>query len=86
MADSIHLEREYSTNGVVFKPGQLSTDEIRDRLRGPKGGVMTEEAAQEVQKDIIRRQEKYAQYSKGIHERHEHLQDAGSIAMGGGAE
>lgn len=86
MADTIHLDREYSTNGIRIPAGKVSTDDLRDLMKDDKGNHISEDEAKSVQQDLLRRQAKYAQYSRGIHERTEYTHDSGSMAVGGGAE
>lgn len=83
MADTIHLDREYTTNGTRIPAGQVSTDDLRNLIRSEKGTPITEEEAKAVKDDLLRRQARYAEYSKGITERHENVKDAGSMSVGG---
>lgn len=73
MADTIHLDRDFSTNGVVIPAGKVSTDDLQSAFN------IDTAAAKAMQDDLLRRQGKYAEYSKGIHERHEYSQNGGSI-------
>ena len=86
MADSIYLDREFTTNGRTIPAGKISTDDLRDIMVDDKGEHISEAQAKDVQQDLLSRQARYAVYSKGIHERQEHIQDSGKMAVGGGAE
>lgn len=83
MADSIYLDRDYATNGVVIPAGKVSTDDLRDLLKNENGEHISEAEAKAAQQDLMQRQGKYAQYSKGIHERRERISNAGSVSVGG---
>lgn len=83
MSDSIYLDRPYSTNGVTIPEGQVSTEDLRAVLKNEKGEHISVEEAKLVQQDLMRRQGKYAEYSKGIHERRERISNAGSVSVGG---
>jgi hypothetical protein len=83
MGDSIHLDRDYSTNGIKIPAGKISTDDLRELIKDDKGNHITEEEAKSVQQDLLRRQGTYAAYAKGIHERREVTHDSGSMAVGG---
>lgn len=86
MSDTIVTDRPFVTNGVTIPAGKISTDDIKELMHGPRGGVLTDEQAKEVQADLLDRQKRYNAYTVGIHERHEIMHDSGSMAMGGGAE
>lgn len=90
MSDTIITERDFHTNGIRIPAGKLSTDDLRDLLTVPAGkGAprhITEEEAKDVQQDLLRRQGRYQQYTKGITERHEVIGNGGTMAVGGGAD
>ena len=86
MADSISLDREFFTNGVRIPAGKISSDELRDIMpRDAKGEPISEADAKLMVQDLLRRQGKHQAYMKGIHESTRVTSDAGSIAMGDGA-
>ena len=83
MADTIHLDREYTTNGIRIPAGKVSTDDLRALMVNGKGEHISEAEAKDVVQDLLSRQGKYAEYSRGIHERHDNIKDAGSMSVGG---
>lgn len=85
MSDSIFLDREFVTNGARIPAGKVTTEDLRDLMKDDNGVHITEEQAKSVQQDLLRRQARYAVYSKGVHERTEYAKDSGSMAMGGGS-
>lgn len=92
MADqTIVTEREFVTNGTRIPAGKLSTQDIQDLVtvpadkKGDKMRHLTAEEAAAVQEDLMRRQQHYQRYTRGITERHSTIQDAGKVSMGGGS-
>ena len=61
----------------------LTRDYETNGIKIPAG---SHELPKDVADDLIRREQKYATYSKGIMEKHEYLSNAGTMAVGGGAE
>jgi hypothetical protein len=89
MTDTIHLDRDFYTNGTTIPAGAVTSDDLRQLMpvgEGDKRRSMTDDEVKSVQQDLLRRQAKHVTYMKGIHERHEHTHNSGSMAVGGGAE
>jgi hypothetical protein len=90
MSDRIITDRPFTTNGQTIPAGEVSTEMLQEILTVPTKGNqtrhITEDEAKDVQQDLIRRQKHYNSYTRGITERHEHIQDSGKMAVGGGAD
>lgn len=76
MAETIYLDRDYSTNGTLIPAGKVSTDDLKANFK------LDDDGAKAMVQDLLRRQAKYSEYSKGITERHEHMHDSGTMAVG----
>lgn len=90
MADSgsiqFELDRDFFTNGKKI-PGntRLSSEDLRGIMRNEKNEPLSAAEAVDLAHELIQRQKRHNQYMQGIHEKHDHMQDAGSIAMGSGS-
>ena len=90
MADAssiqFELDRPFYTNGKEIPANtRLSSEDLRD-LMADNGEKISSEAAKSLASELIERQKRHNQYMEGIHEKHEHMGNAGTIAMGSGAE
>lgn len=89
MADSIQfeLDRDFSINGQTI-PGntRLNSEDLRGMLKNAKGQPLSSEEATATAQDLLASQKRHNEYMKGIHEKREIMGNAGTIAMGSGAE
>lgn len=88
MGDTVHLTRDFETNGVVLPAGIVTLDDVRSNMHTTtstgKQRELTTDEAQSVIGDLQARQASYDKYREGITEKRDYMSRAGSISMGSG--
>lgn len=77
MADSFLTSTDFQTNGINIPAGEVSVELIKDTLK------IADNHAQSVLDELKQREAKHQTYLKGIHIKHEHMSNAGTMAVGG---
>lgn len=83
MADTFLTNIDFQTNGTNIPKGEVSVEQLRDTLRDAKGNPISLGAAESVLSELKQREAKHQEYMRGIHIKHEHMANAGTMAVGG---